>query len=95
VIINNPIEGLLKVYGKNRLESPSQIKPSVGVKGSESDTLVLSDEARVLRVTTQALKKVPEIRAEKVEALKNAIQTGNYRVSGTEVAEAMLRDRGI
>jgi negative regulator of flagellin synthesis FlgM len=38
------------------------------------------------------LEKVPEVREEKVAALKTAIEEGTYHVKGEEIAKRMIKD---
>lgn len=60
-----------------------------------------TDEARLSadRDTVQSLHaelwRLPELRMEKVEALRKAITNGDYRVSPERIAEAMYRDLAV
>ena len=45
-----------------------------------------------MQVATEALKKTPQIRADKVAELKARITDGTYRVPGADIAERMLED---
>jgi negative regulator of flagellin synthesis FlgM len=38
------------------------------------------------------LDNIPEVRAEKVEQLKNQIENGTYEIKSEEIAEKMLKD---
>jgi negative regulator of flagellin synthesis FlgM len=56
------------------------------------DTATLStDSATVGSLTSQALAS-PEIRQDKVGALRQAIQSGSYKVDADSVANAMIQD---
>ena len=92
MITNKPIDGLLSVYGKNRLDTPSRVKSTSGVQSSKRDQLELSDTARVLQAANQALKNTAEIRMDKVKALRESIENGRYRVPATQIADAILRE---
>jgi negative regulator of flagellin synthesis FlgM len=46
----------------------------------------------VLLVAKKALSQSPEVRQEKVEALKQMVRAGTYQVPGEKVAERMLGD---
>lgn len=92
VITYKPVEGLHRVYSQNKIEPSSRVKASSSFRGSEVDKVDLSDQAKGLQVALQALKNVPEIRTDKVEALKEAIQKGKYQVSSSQIAEAILRE---
>ena len=94
MITNKPIDGLLSVYGKNRIDASSRVKSTAGIQGSKRDQLELSDTARVLQVANQALKNTPDIRIDKVEALRKKIESGQYQVPASQIAEAILREYG-
>ncbi|MFB3816359.1 MAG: flagellar biosynthesis anti-sigma factor FlgM [Candidatus Methylomirabilales bacterium] len=56
------------------------------------DRVELSDRARALQVAKHALADLPDVRGEKVRALKQMVQSGAYQVDGERVAERMLAD---
>lgn len=58
--------------------------------GSVGDRVELSDRARKLQVAREALSQLPEVRQEKVQALKQLVKSGAYEVPGEKVAERML-----
>jgi len=45
-----------------------------------------------MQAAAAALKQTPQIRADKVAALKARINDGTYQVSGEDIAERMLAD---
>jgi negative regulator of flagellin synthesis FlgM len=57
-----------------------------------TDRVEVSDKARAMQVAMAALKHAPQIRADKVAALKAQIKAGSYQVSGEDVAERILAD---
>lgn len=64
----------------------SSAEPAVG-----EDTATLSvDSARVNSLVAKALD-ASEIRQDRVESLRQAIQNGEYKVDAAQVAEAMIR----
>jgi negative regulator of flagellin synthesis FlgM len=46
-----------------------------------------------IMVAEEALKQIPEVRDELVEEVRKRIESGDYRVSGEEVADMMMRRR--
>ena len=62
-------------------------KPNVQ---APSDSVEISDEARELAKARQAVDDAPEIRAEKVAAIKKSIQDGTYSVSPELLARKLL-----
>lgn len=61
-------------------------------KSPDSVTAELSpDTVRISSLEGQA-NQVPDIRQEKVDALRSSVQSGEYRVSDAKLADAILRD---
>jgi negative regulator of flagellin synthesis FlgM len=65
-------------------ENPQQI--------NKSDQVHLSGKAKELDAIKQVIQQMPEIRTEKVEALKKAIQEGSYQVDSLKVAGKILEE---
>lgn len=85
-ISSEQLNQVLKIYNrKSRSNSDSKVE-----KKSKSDKLALSTKAQEVQKASKALENQSAVRQEKVEALKSKIKTGNYNVSGEEVAEKML-----
>jgi len=61
------------------------------IEGTDEDKTTLSTATSVGALTTAALAS-PEVRQDKVDALRNAIQNGSYQVEPGKIAEAMIRD---
>ncbi|SHI61879.1 anti-sigma-28 factor, FlgM family [Geosporobacter subterraneus DSM 17957] len=85
-ITNNPnIQKVLNVYRKNT-EGVSKSGRTV----REKDKVEISEQARAFQVAYNAYKKLPEIRADKVEDITRKIQSGNYNPSAEEIVESMF-----
>jgi flagellar biosynthesis anti-sigma factor FlgM len=54
------------------------------------DRVELSDRARALQVAKEALAKLPDVRVEEVERLKQMVRADAYKVPAAEVAGRML-----
>jgi len=61
------------------------------IEGPDQDKATLSTATSVGALTAAALAS-PEVRQDKVAALRSAIQDGTYRVEADKIAEAMIRD---
>lgn len=62
------------------------------VHGVEEDTTSLSyGRANVGTLTSQALSS-PDLRQDKIDALRQAISSGQYKAEPQQIAEAMLRE---
>lgn len=70
-------------------EPVGRVAPKVGPK-PRADEVILSEEAQLIRALQQRLAAVPEVRTEKVLALKEAIAKGQYRIPSELVAEKIL-----
>lgn len=86
-----------------QLEQPQTGKPVAQRRSPEAvdreprakkDELVLSDRAQTVLKLQEAAARLPDIRTEKVKALREAIAQGRYEVSAKDVAEKMLARQG-
>ena len=59
---------------------------------SQSDQVHLSGKAKELDELKQVIHQMPEIRTDKVEALRKAIQGGSYQVDSLKVAGKILEE---
>ena len=80
------IQNVLKTYNKNVKKNEEVEKP-----GFKSDKVEISNEARDYQVAMQALKDVPEVRSEKVNAIKEQIDSGHYKPNAEQIAEQILK----
>jgi len=62
-------------------------------KSSEKPSANLTPLEHGMAVAEEALKNIPDIREDIVEELKKRIENGEYKVSGEEIAEMMMRRR--
>jgi negative regulator of flagellin synthesis FlgM len=65
------------------------VRPS-SAKSQGGDRVELSDRARALLVASDAMEKLPAVRVDKVESLKQLIKDGKYHVPGEKIAERLL-----
>ncbi len=56
-----------------------------------SDTVALSEQARLLASSLEAVEQAPDIRAEVVQELRAQVNDGTYRVNVNQIAARMLR----
>lgn len=61
-----------------------------GNAASPTDQVSLSDEARALAAAHKAVEEAPDIRQEKVAAIKQRIEDGTYNVSPKVLARKIL-----
>lgn len=88
IISNKQIDSILKAYGitdgKRRLPDDN---PRAEQRG---DSVEISPRARELSNIQKTITGLPEVRADLVESIKNAVEKGEYKVSSKEVAQKML-----
>lgn len=81
------------VVGPGKGDAPAsayEARKSGADAGAKGDTVELSRNVERFARVTEALQKLPDIRLERVEALKAQLAAGEYRVKASDVAEKML-----
>lgn len=59
--------------------------------GSENDTLSFSSRVSEFGKLVDALRELPDVRQDRVDALREKISAGEYNPSGEEIAEAIFK----
>ncbi|MCX7991911.1 MAG: flagellar biosynthesis anti-sigma factor FlgM [Proteobacteria bacterium] len=65
---------------------------SAGVKKQSEDVIEISKDSKKIAELANAIKNMPEIRAQKVEELKKVIESGNYTVDPRKLAEKIISE---
>ena len=73
-----------------RTKSPEDVDNSNEV--AASDRVDLSPQARDIQRAREVAQGAPEVRADKVEAARRAVQSGNLNLKGEDLAEKLLED---
>lgn len=81
----NSLEHVTSVYNSQKSVT-SKTKNAVNKK----DELLISSEAKDIQLAYKLVKQVPDVRQEKVDQLKNQIQTGTYNVKLEEIVDKMI-----
>jgi negative regulator of flagellin synthesis FlgM len=55
-----------------------------------ADNIQLSQEARLMQKASQVIAETPDVRQEKVDSIKEAVDTGSYPVNAQKVANSMI-----
>lgn len=82
------IDGINRIHEAYRAQSVAN-KPKVN-EITKKDEVALSETAKDFQTILSKLKDVPEVREDKVEAIKKQIQAGTYNVKAEDVADKML-----
>jgi len=56
------------------------------------DSVRISDRAKEVQKIAAEIQKLPDVREDKVREMKQLISSGNYSVSGEDVAEKMIKE---
>lgn len=91
IISSKQIQSISKLYSDNKISKTTQTasanKPG---HAQRRDEVVLSSQVKEFAPILQALKDMPDVRADKVKEISAKIQSGTYTVSGAEVADKMI-----
>lgn len=82
--------GAAQAYRVNSRPKASQV-PDAGGRTGATDEVVLSKEAQDVLALKEKMLKLPEIRQQRVEQLRDQIDRGLYRPNATDVAEKILK----
>jgi len=63
--------------------------------GAPQDQVEVSGQAKEIGRLQAAVSKVPDVRTDRVENVKNAVNSGTYNVKGEAVADKMLKEAVI
>lgn len=66
--------------------------PDRGEEVLTKDQVTVSEAAKNISRLMVEVSNIPEIRADKVEELKNAINSGTYEIKGSEVAGKIIKE---
>lgn len=85
--INNNInvQQVLKGYNKNLSKTKETTK--VGMK---SDKIEISQSSKDFQIAMDAFKKLPDVRQDKVDDIKNSIDKGEYKPSTDDIIKSMM-----
>jgi negative regulator of flagellin synthesis FlgM len=68
----------------------AQGQPPPDKPGAEGDVIRLSPESRLMQKAAEVAYQTPEVRPEKVAALKDSVQQGVYEVDTPKVANSLI-----
>jgi negative regulator of flagellin synthesis FlgM len=87
--IPGDISKITGVYGSQK--SINRIGKT-GSVASKKDVLSISDEAKDFQSVLKALREVPDVRRDKVDGILGRIESGQYSVSGHDVADRIVKN---
>lgn len=75
--------------GSSNVSNPAEVDAQAKSQPRQ-DAVLLTDQAQGLNKLQQRIKDAPSTNQSKVEALKAAVEKGDYRVDSQRVAQKML-----
>ena len=81
--------GVQQIY-ETQFNKTEAVKTAKPVSGLGADTVTISDEAKDIMFAQKVLAGIPDIRQDKVDALKRAMDAGSYALNMNDVAAKML-----
>jgi negative regulator of flagellin synthesis FlgM len=91
---NNPVDNK-DLYNKVQEiteNNKSDKKQDVQKPDAEKDKISLSGQSKEISELKAAIDELPDIRTDKVDSIKKAIDTGNYNIDSKKVAEKILEE---
>ncbi len=96
IIKTNDIEKSSEIL-KNKIEKTKDSKTSSTNKNTDTniDVVDISKESEILYKAKKEIEKLPDIRTEKVEEIKNKIEKNEYKVDEGKIADKILEENII
>ena len=85
-----PTTDATAVTSASNQRSGAAANTSGGVAGAPTDSVQLSSAQSVLSSLVLQLANVPDVRQQKVDALRTQIQSGQYQIHNQQVANAIV-----
>lgn len=76
----------------NNIVSPSRSERSVTSASRTSDNVTFSNDAMLLMEAKQAAQAAPDVRQDRIDALRPLVQSGAYEVNAQAIAEGLIRE---
>lgn len=90
---NKPFDGVEVTLSTSKVGNVKNGQNKLtGVKKQTEDVIEISKDSRKIADIANAIKNMPEIRAQKVEELKKVIESGNYTVDPRKLAEKIISE---
>jgi len=88
-ITGNQVNPVAQVY----LSKTKSVRAVEGTDAAKpADKIELSTDAEAIETARKVIAEMPDVRADKVEALRKQIQDGTYQVSPESIADKMLTE---
>jgi negative regulator of flagellin synthesis FlgM len=75
---------------KQGINSPAKTTEAVETERPQDDRVSLSNASREMQAAKDAVAASPDVRQDKVDALKEAVESDNYKIDPGQIAEKMI-----
>ncbi|RMF90856.1 MAG: flagellar biosynthesis anti-sigma factor FlgM [Nitrospinota bacterium] len=91
---NDPIRNDPVVHGSNQVakDLQAQQERSARIAGTEPDKVEFSARARDIQRIKEVLAQTPEVRQDRIEAARKALESGTLNLQGKDLAERIILD---
>lgn len=90
VVIHMRIDAFHKISQLYQMNSTKKVSKISGA--NSPDSVQISRMGKEYQIAKQAVAQTPDIREEKVEAIKERIASGTYDVSANELADKLINN---
>lgn len=91
---NSPVERKDLYSGVHEVDKHQETKKKKDVEkaDSEKDKISLSGKAKEISELKATIDQIPDVRTDKIDAVKHAIDTGNYNIDARKIAQKILEE---
>ena len=91
---NSPVERKDLYSGVHEVDKHHETKKKKDVEkaDSEKDKISLSGKAKEISELKATIDQLPDVRTDKIDAVKHAIDTGNYNIDARKIAQKILEE---
>lgn len=93
IVSNKAIQRIAQLLSTPRRDQAAEVSPS-DVK-AKVDEVTLSPQGRELQALQRRLAEADDVRSERVKALREAIEKGEYHVPAEKIAERMIEQNRL
>ncbi|MDD4602027.1 MAG: flagellar biosynthesis anti-sigma factor FlgM [Negativicutes bacterium] len=89
IISGKQVQNVLKAYGE-QTKAAQNTKNEKSGPVQKQDEVILSSEAKEFGQILQSIKKLPDVREDKVNEISKKLDSGNYTIEAKDIAEQMI-----
>lgn len=91
---NSPVERKDLYSGVHEVDKHQETKKKHDVEkaDAEKDKISLSGKAKEISELKATIDQLPDVRTDKIDTVKQAIDTGNYNIDARKIAQKILEE---